>query len=99
MRSTPVELGRFQADAAGVVNIRFTVPRNGSVGSSHTLTFSGSLGTPDLVLPFTLGAPAKRLADTGADVTVPLALGTVLVLAGAGVLVVSRRRKTEPAQL
>src|SRR5688572_26598917 len=49
MRSTPVELGRFQADAAGVVNIRFTVPRNGSVGSSHTLTFSGSLGTPDLV--------------------------------------------------
>jgi LPXTG-motif cell wall-anchored protein len=95
MRSTPVELGRFQADANGVVNIRFTIPRNGAVGSSHTLTFSGSLGTPDFVLPFTLGAPAKALAYTGADVTVPLALGGALVLVGGGALVVARRRKTE----
>jgi LPXTG-motif cell wall-anchored protein len=99
MRSTPVELGRFTADAAGVVSIRFTIPQNGTAGSNHTLTFSGNMGTPDLVLPFTLGAPAKQLASTGADVTVPLTLGAALVLTGGGALVVARRRKTVPAQV
>ena len=97
MRSTPRELGRFQANSAGVVSLRFTVPQNGVTGSSHTLTFSGSMGTPDLVLPFTLGAPVRTLASTGADVTAPLALGTALVLAGGAALVATRRRKTETA--
>jgi LPXTG-motif cell wall-anchored protein len=99
VRSTPRELGRFQANASGVVSIRFTVPQNGSTGSSHTLTFSGSMGTPDLVLPFKLGAPVRTLASTGADVTVPLTLGAALVLAGGGALVVARRRKPETAQV
>jgi LPXTG-motif cell wall-anchored protein len=57
------------------------------------------MGTADLVLPFKLGAAARQLAFTGADVTAPLALGTVLVLAGGGLLVVSRRRKPETAQV
>jgi LPXTG-motif cell wall-anchored protein len=99
MRSTPRELGRFQANAAGVVSLRFTVPQNGTTGSSHTLTFSGSLGTPDLVLPFKLGAPVKTLASTGADVTAPLVLGSTFLLAGGAALVASRRRKTETAQV
>jgi LPXTG-motif cell wall-anchored protein len=99
MRSTPRELGRFTADAAGVVTLRFTIPKGETTGSSHTLTFSGSMGTPDLVLPIKLGAPAKQLASTGADVTVPLALGTGLVLVGGAALVVTRRRKAATAQV
>jgi len=99
MRSTPQVLGTFTANAAGVVTLRFTVPQNGAVNSNHTLTFSGSMGTPDLVLPFKLGAAARRLAFTGADVTTPLALGTGLVLAGSAALVISRRRKPETDQV
>jgi hypothetical protein len=99
MRSTPQVLGTFTANAAGVVTLRFTVPQNGAVNSNHTLTFSGSMGTPDLVLPFKLGAAARQLAFTGADVATPLALGTGLVLAGSGALVISRRRKPETDQV
>ena len=95
MRSTPQVLGTFTASAAGVVTLRFTVPQNGAVNSSHTLTFSGNMGTADLVLPFKLGPAARQLAFTGADVATPLALGTGLVLAGSAALVISRRRKPE----
>ena len=98
IRSTPRVLGTFTSDGASVSDAsRFTVPANGAVNSSHTLTFSGSMGTPDLVLPFKLGAAGKRLASTGADVTAPLVLGTAFVLAGGAALVASRRRKTETA--
>jgi LPXTG-motif cell wall-anchored protein len=99
MRSTPKVLGTFTADAAGVVTLRFTVPANGAVNSSHTLTFSGNMGTPDLVLPFKLGAASRQLASTGADVTAPLVLGTALVLAGGAALIAGRRREAETAQV
>jgi LPXTG-motif cell wall-anchored protein len=98
MRSTPRVLGTFKADAAGVVTLRFTVPANGAVGSAHTLTFSGNMGTADLVLPFKLGA-SKTLPNTGADVTVPLVVGTSSLLVGGGLLLLARRRKPETAQV
>ncbi|MCW2700011.1 MAG: LPXTG-motif cell wall anchor domain protein [Blastococcus sp.] len=90
LHSTPTTLGTFEADAAGVLTVEFTLPAGTAVGT-HTLVFDGTVTYYQENLEVTAAATAQ-LAYTGADMTVPLTLGVGLVLAGAGALVVSRRR-------
>jgi LPXTG-motif cell wall-anchored protein len=90
MHSTPTVVGKFQADANGVVTAEFTVPA-GTPAGAHTFVYEGAAGTY-FQESFTVTASGKKLPHTGADVTVPLTLGLGLVVVGAGALVVSRRK-------
>jgi LPXTG-motif cell wall-anchored protein len=90
MHSTPTTVGKFQADANGVVTAEFTLPA-GTPAGTHTFVYEGDAGTY-FQESFTVAAAGKQLAYTGADMTVPLTVGLGLVVAGAGALVVSRRR-------
>ena len=91
LHSTPVVLGTFTADANGVVTAEFTLPAGTALGT-HTLAYDGNLGS-HYEDPITLTADGKALAYTGASVALPLVGGTVLVAAGAGALVIGRRRR------
>lgn len=104
MRSTPVELGTFTADASGVVTATFRLPESAEAGS-HSLTFSGAL-SGDHVVRFQLAAaqeePAAAQEEHGTAATPAQAEGLprALVLGAGGVLllggglVVLRRRRT-----
>jgi LPXTG-motif cell wall-anchored protein len=102
MHSTPVVLGTFTADSQGVVTAEFTLPA-GTAAGTHTFVYEGNQGTY-FQESYTVSAAldtagsGKKLAHTGADITVPLTLGAGLVLAGAGALVVSRRRNAGASQ-
>jgi LPXTG-motif cell wall-anchored protein len=97
MHSTPTVVGKFQADANGVVTAEFTVPA-GTPAGTHTFVYEGAAGTY-FQESFTVTAGGKKLPHTGADVTVPLTLGLGLVVVGAGALVVSRRKTAEAPQV
>ncbi|WP_164701079.1 hypothetical protein [Modestobacter sp. KNN46-3] len=96
MHSTPVVLGTWDADANGVVTATFTLPAGTALGT-HTLAYDGSDGS-HFEETITLTADGKALAYTGASVALPLVAGTVLVGAGAGALVLSRRRTAGATQ-
>ncbi|CCG04593.1 LPXTG cell wall anchor domain-containing protein [Blastococcus saxobsidens] len=97
LHSTPQHLGTLTADAAGILTVPFTAPA-GTAAGAHNLVVTRADGTT-VTYPLTVAAAAKPLlADTGADVTVPLVLGGVLVLAGAGTIVAARRRGHGVAQ-
>ncbi|MBB3678387.1 hypothetical protein [Modestobacter versicolor] len=96
LHSTPVTLGTYTADANGVVTATFTLPA-GTVLGTHTLAYDGNLGS-HYESTITLTADGKALAYTGASVTLPLVGGTVLVAAGAGALLLGRRRTTGAVQ-
>jgi LPXTG-motif cell wall-anchored protein len=90
LHSTPRTLGTFTADANGIVVVAFRAPA-GTEAGDHTLKVTRADGS---VVSYAIKiAASKRLASTGADITVPLVLGTGLVLAGGGALVLSRRRR------
>jgi LPXTG-motif cell wall-anchored protein len=97
MHSTPTVVGKFQADANGVVTAEFTLPA-GTPAGTHTFVYEGAAGTY-FQESFTVTAGGKKLAYTGADMTVPLTLGLGLVVAGAGALVVSRRKTAGAPQV
>ena len=97
MHSTPTVVGKFQADANGVVTAEFTLPA-GTPAGTHTFVYEGDAGTY-FQESFTVTAGGKKLAYTGADMTVPLTLGLGLVVAGAGALVVSRRKTAGAPQV
>ena len=100
MRSTPVELGTFTADASGTVTANVTIPASAETGS-HTLTLSGPV-TGDQVLRFRLWAQRDDVAEPaseGTGLTMPLALGGAgLVLLAVGGLVLYRRRAARSAE-
>jgi hypothetical protein len=91
LHSTPTALGTFTADANGVVTAEFTLPAGTALGQ-HTLTYDGSLGS-HFEDALTLTADGKALAYTGVSIALPLIGGTALVAAGAGALVIGRRRR------
>ena len=97
MHSTPTVVGKFQADANGVVTAEFTLPA-GTPAGTHTFVYEGDAGTY-FQESFTVTAGGKKLAYTGADMTVPLTLGLGLVVAGACALVVSRRKTAGAPQV
>jgi LPXTG-motif cell wall-anchored protein len=90
LHSTPRTLGTFTADANGIVVVQFRAPA-GTPAGDHTLKVTRADGSV-VSYPIKIAA-SKQLASTGADVTVPLVLGTGLVLAGGGALALSRRRR------
>ena len=95
LHSAPVEVGVFTADANGVVTIEFTVPAGTPLGT-HTLAYQGDAGTY-FEEALVLTADGKALAYTGASIAMPLIGGSVLVAAGAGALLVTRRRRSPEA--
>jgi hypothetical protein len=98
MRSTPVHLGAFVADAAGTVTAEVTLPSSAEAGT-HTLTFSGPV-TGDHVVRFRLaavgdaGETAAAPASGESDLTLPLVLGGAAVLLVAAVGLVWHRRRS-----
>jgi LPXTG-motif cell wall-anchored protein len=89
LHSTPSTIGTFTADANGIVVVQFRAPA-GTPAGDHTLKVTRADGSV-VSYPITIAA-SKQLASTGADVTVPLVVGTGLLLAGGGALFLSRRR-------
>jgi hypothetical protein len=99
LHSAPRVLGTFTADAHGVVTIPLTVPAD--VLGSHHLLLVDQHGATVASLPLTVAqgtGSAGSLAYTGADVALPVTLGTVLVAAGAGAVVLGRRRPGKARQ-
>ncbi|MCZ2816730.1 hypothetical protein [Modestobacter sp. VKM Ac-2984] len=96
LHSDPVVLGTYTADANGVITATFTLPAGTTLGT-HTLALDGDAGS-HFEETITLTADGKALAYTGASVALPLVAGTVLVGAGAGALVLSRRRTAGASQ-
>jgi hypothetical protein len=100
VHSTPVRVGTYAANAAGVVTGSFIVPANISLGS-HTFvltgTASGTVETATFVVTASPAASASPttsgLAFTGTNVAELVGSGAALVLAGGALIVVTRRRK------
>jgi len=100
--SAPQVLTTTVADSAGNFSVTVTVPA-GLAPGAHTLVASGYDTNGDqrfTTLAVTVSAAGTatvtgaKLANTGADVTLP-ALGGIATLGlGAGLIVVSRRRRT-----
>jgi hypothetical protein len=95
LHSAPVEVGTFTADANGVVTVEFTVPAGTPLGQ-HTIAYTGDQGTY-FEEALTLTADGKALAYTGTSIAMPLLGGSVLLAAGAGAMVIGRRRRTAGA--
>ncbi|MCZ2829425.1 hypothetical protein O2W14_11325 [Modestobacter sp. VKM Ac-2986] len=95
LHSDPVVLGAFTADANGVVTVEFTVPAGTPLGN-HTIAYTGDQGTY-FEEALQLTADGKALAYTGASIAMPLIGGSVLLAAGAGAMVVGRRRRSTGA--
>jgi LPXTG-motif cell wall-anchored protein len=91
LHSTPQNLGTVTADSSGTLTVAFTVPA-GTPAGAHNLVVTRADGST-VTYPVTVAAAKPRLANTGADVTVPLAIGVGLVLAGGGTLLLARRRQ------
>ena len=103
--STPVELGRATADGSGSFSRDVTIPANATPGT-HTIRATG-LGANGSRLEqsvrvavlgaSTTGGPAAKssgLARTGSDNSISLTqAGAVLILVGAGLVAVVRRRR------
>jgi LPXTG-motif cell wall-anchored protein len=96
LHSTPRKLGTFTADASGTLTAALTIPAGVEAGDHelHVTRADGSV----VKYPIRIAAVGKRLADTGADVTVPLVAGGALLLAGAGMLFAARRRSAGAPQ-
>jgi hypothetical protein len=95
LHSAPVEVGVFTADANGVVTVEFTVPAGTPLGN-HTIAYTGDKGTY-FEEALQLTADGKALAYTGTSIAMPLIGGSVLLAAGAGAMVIGRRRRTAGA--
>jgi hypothetical protein len=97
IQSDPVNLGRFQADANGVVTAEVTIPEGIPAGDHH-LVASGTdaAGKPlvqrqAVVLAETVSAPSS-LSLTGSDAQGIAAVGGVLLVMGAAATIATRRR-------
>ncbi|CCG01258.1 exported protein of unknown function [Blastococcus saxobsidens DD2] len=100
--SEPQVLTQVVTDATGSFTATVTVPA-GLADGEHTLVGSGVDPAGNLrylTLPVTVvggtatATGAAVLADTGADIALPLAGGAAALLLGGGLLVASRRRAT-----
>jgi hypothetical protein len=97
MRSTPVDLGTFTADASGTVTANVTLPASAETGR-HSLTLSGP-ATGDQVVRFRLWALREDVAPSSEGRSLmPLGLGgAAVVLLAAGGLVLHPRRTAQAA--
>jgi hypothetical protein len=98
MHSTPVELGTFTADPAGVVTASFTIPEASESGA-HTFTFSGPT-TGDHVVRFRLSAaeetPSAAAPETpGTGPLLPVAIGVAALALLGGIVLAVRQRAAD----
>ncbi|QIK63317.1 hypothetical protein G7068_08985 [Leucobacter viscericola] len=93
LHSDPIDLGTQVANKKGEVVFEFTIPADLELGD-HTVTveskFSGKLSQTFEV--YEQASVWVELAKTGGDLGLPLGLGAVLMLIGAGAMIVKRRR-------
>lgn len=98
--STPQVLTTVVADAAGKFSVEVTVPA-GLAAGTHTLVASGVDANGvlrNVTLPITVSATGAAtvakatLANTGADIALPVVGGIAALGLGAGLIVVARRR-------
>jgi LPXTG-motif cell wall-anchored protein len=89
LHSTPRNLGTFVADSSGALATALTIP-SGVPAGDHELRVTRADGSV-VSYPIRIAA-GKSLPYTGAEVGWPLALGGGMLVAGAGALVVARRR-------
>lgn len=95
--SEPVLLGTAVADAAGVVTLRVTLPQDVAAGA-HTIVISGvgmdgaAVDVSAAIAIAALAASDGGLATTGASAKVLGGLAIALLMAGASVFVMNRRR-------
>ncbi|WP_164704306.1 hypothetical protein [Blastococcus litoris] len=94
--STPQKIGSVTADSSGRFSAQVTLPA-GLAAGKHSLVATGldAHGAPhflrmDVVLT---AADGRRLAATGADVSVPAVLGLAAVGVGVGLVGAARRRR------
>jgi hypothetical protein len=91
--STATQLGSFMTDSNGHFASHLRLPSSALPGV-HTLQVNGYLADGSIV-SLNLAAPldAAKLAATGVDAGAGVVSGTLILLLGAGLLAVSRRRR------
>ncbi|WP_147356246.1 Ig-like domain-containing protein [Cellulomonas rhizosphaerae] len=98
LHSTPTDLGSATADADGFAVADVTIPL-GTPAGKHTLVVTATDALGDVhvqkvaVTVVVAADPDDELAVTGSNVQPMLLLGSLLLLVGAGLLVVARRRR------
>lgn len=97
LHSTPTVLGSATADEDGFAVATVTIPQ-GTPAGSHTLVVTatdvlGDVHVQEVALTVVAADPRDELAVTGSDVAPMLGVGALLLLVGAGLLVVGRRRR------
>ncbi|ROS25843.1 Ig-like domain-containing protein [Cellulomonas sp. PhB150] len=98
LHSTPTDLGSATADEDGIAVAAVTIPKDATAGS-HMLVVTatdalGDVHVQKVALTVVVAAdPGDALAVTGSNVAPMLGLGALLLLVGAGLLVVARRRR------
>jgi LPXTG-motif cell wall-anchored protein len=110
VQSTPVVLATVTADGSGVITTTVTLPASLAAGD-HTLTVTGATSTATASLAFVVvaagsgggtgsepgtGTGSGSLPDTGANIAGPLAIAFGLLVAGAVLVLGSRRRTQSP---
>ncbi|POH72131.1 hypothetical protein CVS27_17570 [Arthrobacter glacialis] len=100
IRSTPVEMGTFTADAKGNVKVSWRVPVGFALGE-HTVTLTGQSSSHAVVVPVLITAMETavtvpghdELSNTGASgLALVMAFGLLIVAAGVALVVRSRRK-------
>ena len=95
IQSDPVQLARTEADAEGDISVTVAIPASFPAGE-HPITATGDDpdgGTLTLRQEVTVtGNDESSLAYTGMNVATLLPVAGLLLVAGAGVLTVNRRR-------
>jgi alpha-L-fucosidase len=98
--SDPVVVGTPETDSEGAFSTTVTIPADAEAGQ-HTLTATGrdQNGDPaqaSCPITVTAGAgPGGGLPITGTNITLGLVLLAVMIAAGLGFLVASRRKKAD----
>lgn len=89
-------IGHVHTDSDGAFSTEITIPDNASPGH-HVITLTGLASdcqTPKTVtIPITVVGEGGGVAFTGADISRGMLLAGILVIVGAGALIVGRRRK------
>lgn len=108
INSDPVKVATVIADTDGAINTDFVVPASVSVGS-HTVVVTGLTSgfSVSAALTVTVKAAAgsggyttgPNLAATGVDVPTIAGFGALMLIAGAGALVIGRRRSEATASI
>lgn len=88
------------ADAEGTVAFTFQIPCTVMQGDQGTVTFTGDSGTAseDFVVGGEAAACPGGLPTTGTNVTNGLLIVAAVIILGAGLVAVSRRRSSEHAE-